>query len=152
MTQRFRLRVRDNAVPSLAGVLQERKRYCAEMRRSAAGVCRRLLHPRRVPCKAERLELSSNVCSLTRDQRCPQAHQPGTAFHNGTAPLVARARFAPSTPVVVRVRVASGAEAVNRSLESELKLSLHTLLLIKFLPTLLYCVLFCASPICPTVV
>jgi len=86
--------------------------------------------------------LASVLVCVFLIQVLPQVDPPDTAFHNGTAPLVARARFAPSTPVVVRAKVASGAEAVNRSLERETKLSLHTVPLIKFLPNLL-CSLLC---------
>lgn len=86
--------------------------------------------------------LASALLCVFLVQVLPQVDLPDTAFHNGTAPLVARARFAPSTPGIVRVRVASGAEAVNRSLETEAKLSPHTVPLFKFLPTLL-CSLLC---------
>jgi hypothetical protein len=85
--------------------------------------------------------LASVLVCVFLVQVLPQVDLPDTAFHNGTAPLIARARFAPSTPVVVRVRVASKSDAIMRSLESGRELLLHTVPIVKFLPTLLCCLL-----------
>jgi hypothetical protein len=76
-------------------------------------------------------------------QVLPQVDLPDTAFHRGTAPLVARSRFAPRTPVALRVTTLARSTAAMRPSEGDREQSLvHTVRLVKFLPTLL-CSLLC---------
>jgi hypothetical protein len=77
----------------------------------------------------------------------PQTDLPDTAFHNGTAPLVARSRFVPRTPSVLRVTTAARSAAATRLSEGDREQALvHTVRLVRLLPTLLWSLLS-VSPI-----
>jgi|SRR5690242_3800803 hypothetical protein len=87
--------------------------------------------------------LASVLLCVVLVQILPQVDLPDSAFHRGSAPLVARSRFVLDTPLMARVRIASRSDAVVPSSESEREQSLvHTVTLVRFLPTLL-CSLLC---------
>jgi len=87
--------------------------------------------------------LGSVLLCIVLLQVLPQVDLPDTAFHSGTAPLVAKSRVTPHTPVVLRVTIQAPSAVAKLSSEVDREQSLmHAVPLTKFLPTLL-CSLLC---------
>jgi len=77
---------------------------------------------------------------ITLVQLLPQVDLPDAAFHSGTAPIVAKARFSPA-PTLLKIGISVYSAIARQSFECNRQQSLlHTVLFAKFLPTLVCCI------------
>src|SRR5215467_10778655 len=93
-----------------------------------------------IMCDVCQTVLSVLLC-ITLVLILPQVDLPDTAFHSGTAPIVAKARFS-RAPAILKVTISRFSEIARQSSECDHQQSvLHAIPLANFLPTFVCCLL-----------